>query len=447
MLNVPAMQAWWNFFHRYSLVFEPADLDRFDEIVLSGIKILQCETCRKDGREFYSSIGSHKSPFEKMFIFHNYVNRKLNKNIVSLDECLRVTSDIYKLNGALIDWTVLLDYYFNLLFLISKYVEGFQLNDFKKFSGLVYDQLKLPKKLRSNAIEVKNSKKNKIDREQIQLQTFDYYNKSVSSISSEVEMSFQSYKNAYGTEPRKPRTCNSCAKRHQLYMERHQLQADPKVETTVEVKTGNEISEVVKKPPSNFPKPSVAKPNVITQPNFNKVVTPTILNQNQVQKKQGHTPVVQNKPVPAAAVLDQKNKSNSVSINPPKTVELVNTLAKPTAKATANENVKTKAKTVIVPMRDIRKPSTERPMISFTRRADMAIVQRKSASQSKVVPKPTAVVQKNPTSVKHQSIKSPIKEPVKQFVKSKEPVKTLGKKPIVARFRHQLRNVRRKSKP
>jgi len=339
----------------------------------------------------------------------------------------------------------LLDYYFNLLFLISKYIEGFQLNDFKKFSGLVYDQLKLPKKLRSNAIEVKNSKKNKIDREQIQLQTFDYYNKSVSSISSKVEMSFQSYKNTYGTEPRKPRTCNSCAKRHQLYMERHQLQADPKVETTVEVKTtGNEISEVVKKPPSNFPKPSVAKPNVMTQPNFNKVLSQTTLNQNQnqVQKKQEHTPVVQNKPV-----LDQKNKSNSVSRNPPKTVELVNTLAKPVATATANENVKTKAKTVIVPMRDIRKPSTERPMISFTRRADMAIVQRKSASQSKVVPKPTAVVQKNPTSVKHQSIKSPIKEPVKQFVKSKEPVKTLGKKPIVARFRHQLRNVRRKSKP
>ena len=78
--DIKATRAWWDFFHRFSLVYTGAN---FDYIVILGLNLLQCGECQSDGTNFYKTIGSHKTPFEKIHILHNYVNRKLNKPIFS----------------------------------------------------------------------------------------------------------------------------------------------------------------------------------------------------------------------------------------------------------------------------------------------------------------------------------------------------------------------------
>lgn len=221
MFDTNATKAWWLFFHRFSQINVP---NNFDTIVILGIKLLQCANCQSDALPFYQTIGNHKNSFEKIHILHNYVNRKLNKKIYSLTESKDDSADIWDNNK--IQWEIFLKYYFSLLFLMSKYITQQQLDDMREFSSLIYNSLNIPKKINQNAIEI-DSRQN-ISREQIQLQTFDYYNKTLSSVKN-VNLPFQNYKAVYGTVPNKPsKSCGACAKRHKLYMEKHDLINDTK---------------------------------------------------------------------------------------------------------------------------------------------------------------------------------------------------------------------------
>jgi hypothetical protein len=285
MFDIKATQAWWKFFHRYSRIYQGTN---FDVIVMLGLKLLQCEICQKDAIPFYKTIGNHKSSFEKMHILHNYVSRKLNKKIYTLQETREDTNDVIEQDGS-IKWEMLLSYYFETLFGISKYITPVQLDELREFSAYVYESLNNKTKS-TNAIELtsKDSKRG-ISRDEIQMQTFDYYNKTLAAIKGH-NIPFKNYKMVFGVEPKQlKKECTTCTKKHQLYMERHQSIQNPTSLKMIPLSPDKVLPlNNIRKTPTETPKvkpitmiqhASVQNPIVETQskPNIIKKQTPRII--------------------------------------------------------------------------------------------------------------------------------------------------------------------------
>ena len=252
MFDIKATQAWWNFFHRFSLVYTGTN---FDYIALLGINLLQCYQCQEDALQFYKTIGSHKSPFEKIHILHNYVNRKLKKPIYDIEDTRKISSDIMNVEQT-INWERLLTYYYNLLFAMTEYLNSTNLHDFKAFSAYVFQGLNIPKKI--SALSINITEKDKFSREVLQLQTYEYYHKLLSSLN--LENKVKSFPQIYGRAPKKTKVCKSCAKRHQLYVENHNKSILPQPTTTLV--SSSRLSSI--------------KPTIISRAQTSRIMNPTI---------------------------------------------------------------------------------------------------------------------------------------------------------------------------
>lgn len=222
MFDIKATQAWWNFFHRFCQIYRQ---DKFDHIVLLGINLLQCEACRADAKPFYISIGRgfsrdigvHKTPFEKIHILHNYVNRKLDKKVYNLEENLSYSSDIWEDNTKkIINWTKMTQYFFDLIFAMSTYIQPNQYNDFKEFILYVYDSFNLDKTRDGNMVNFTNAK----SVEDFQYETYKFYEKAVNSIKNIKLPTPQSFKEIYNREI--PKKCASCEKKKERLAARRQ---------------------------------------------------------------------------------------------------------------------------------------------------------------------------------------------------------------------------------
>jgi len=232
MFDVKATRAWWDFFHRFSLLYTDSN---FDYILVLGINLLQCHECQSDATQFIRTIGAHKTPFEKVHILHNYVNRKLKKKIFDITETKQFASDVLIENSEgkdpKPDWPKLVEYYFNLIFLMTNYLTDKHLGDLKEFSAYVYRSIRLPKRARSLAINVVYT--GKFNTEILRMQAYEYYRNFYTSLnlSNQVKKGrftimkhqyyIKSYVEIYGAMPKKTKTCKSCAKKHALYLEQH----------------------------------------------------------------------------------------------------------------------------------------------------------------------------------------------------------------------------------
>lgn len=295
MFDIKATQAWWNFFHRFSLIYEGTN---FNQIVLLAVNLLECENCMNDAMEFFPSIGSHKSNFEKIHILHNYVNRKLGKKIFDITETQYICNDIFDSDNTTINWERMLKYYYDLLFAITGYLEIKQLDDLKTFSALVYQGLSIPRKVPNLYINTKSNEA--FNRELLQLQVYEYYHKLLSSVN--LENKVRSFPQVYGKAPRKTKTCKSCAKRHQMYLERHN-KAEPTPTKTI---------SMIRQNPT-FNQTSIANNNVKRAP-VNKIDPATII------KTANRMPITTDKK-PPLVISHKKHISNknptSIKISKP----------------------------------------------------------------------------------------------------------------------------------
>jgi hypothetical protein len=289
MFDVNATRSWWNFFHRFSYLLNISrNQSNFDYILILGINLLQCHTCQEDAGQFIRTIGDHKSPFEKMHILHNYVNRKLNKPIFEITEAKKLISDVVTIDPITGEeqpnWTKFINYYFDLLFLIVKYVDEKQLADLKEFSAYIYRSIDLPKRSRGLAINVEYT--GKYNPELIKMQIYEYYRNVINSLNlgrtfkaltpaitdratsnlsdpenliSSATHPLKTYQEIYGNMPKINKTCKSCAKRHALYLESHNTIART---TTTEPKIVNKIVTPIKDIPQteNQPVPATIQP-------------------------------------------------------------------------------------------------------------------------------------------------------------------------------------------
>lgn len=249
MFDVNGTRAWWNFFHRFSYILNltqhsSTTTTNFDYILILGINLLQCQACRDDAGQFIKTIGDHKSPYEKMHILHNYVNRKLNKPIFEISDSKRLVSDVIEVTSdsqqEVVNWGKLMGYYFDLLFQIVKYIDEKQLGDLKEFSAYIYRAIDVPKRSRGLAINVEYI--GKYSQELIKMQIYEYYRNVITSLNlgstfkvdktpTQSTLTSQStptpphtlktYQEIYGNMPKINKTCKSCAKRHALYIESH----------------------------------------------------------------------------------------------------------------------------------------------------------------------------------------------------------------------------------
>lgn len=217
MFDIRATRAWWDFFHRFSYVYQ-GSLSTFDQIANLGIQLLQCHQCQDDAHQFYNQIGSHKTPFEKIQILHNYVNRKLKKLVFSLEQTKQYISDMTQTSSQI---SKLTEYYFNLLFLMTNYLNQNHLSYLQQFSSLLSRILlnqsnnRSPAPISNQALSIKANANSKFNREDLRLATYEYYNNFPRSSPT------KSYQQVFGSEPGKTKTCKSCQKKHQLYLERH----------------------------------------------------------------------------------------------------------------------------------------------------------------------------------------------------------------------------------
>lgn len=230
MFDVKATRAWWDFFHRFSLLYTDSN---FDYILVLGINLLQCHECQSDATQFIQTIGTHKTPFEKVHILHNYVNRKLKKKIFDITETKQYVSDVLIEQGdgktdPKPNWIKLIEYYFDLIFLMTGYLNEKHLGDLKEFSAYVYRSIQLPKRARSLAINVVYT--GKFNPEVLRMQAYEYYRNFYTSLnlSSQAKNTrsieyhhIKSYVEIFGGMPKKTKTCKSCAKKHALYLEKH----------------------------------------------------------------------------------------------------------------------------------------------------------------------------------------------------------------------------------
>lgn len=308
MFDVNGTRAWWNFFHRFSYILNltqhSTTISNFDYILILGINLLQCQACRDDAGQFIKTIGDHKSPYEKMHILHNYVNRKLNKPIFEISDSKRLVSDILDINGTqeTINWGKLMGYYFDLLFQVVKYIDEKQLGDLKEFSAYIYRAIDVPKRSRGLAINVEYI--GKYSQELIKMQIYEYYRNVITSLnlgstfkstptlqstptqSPESQATppphtLKTYQEIYGNMPKINKTCKSCAKRHTLYLESHNTATSatpapqPKIITPIEVPqitTTPKSVETIKTQPQPQPKLAQNPPTKKT-----KAVTPTVV--------------------------------------------------------------------------------------------------------------------------------------------------------------------------
>jgi len=272
MFDVITTRAWWDFFHRFSLIYQGSN---FDYIILLGINLLECYQCLNDGSRFYRTIGP-KSPVEKINILHNYVNRKLHTKIFTLVETKESIKDVLLPGTNTPNWNILIDYYFNLLFRMTNYLKQENLKDLKELSAFIYQSVQLPKSVTSLAINV--TPNDKFDQEILKMQVFEYYSKFKSSIKN-LSLNYQppiisksieeiskpivkSYSDIFGSIPKQIKTCNTCAKKHQLYLENHNT-------------------------PNNIPPKSITKPiinqniQIVKTPLNTKTIQFTIKNESQ----------------------------------------------------------------------------------------------------------------------------------------------------------------------
>lgn len=297
MFDIKATRAWWNFFHRFSLVYQGAN---FDYILLLGLNLLQCHQCQDDAIKFYQTIGAHKNPFEKIHILHNYVNRKLKKQIFDLKDTKNLCSDV--IIDQQPNWEKLIEYYFDLLFLMTDYLKPENLTDLKEFSAYIYQSIKLSKNIGSLAITViQNGKFNK---ETLQMQVYEYYIKFKAAIQQQQHdrskvSHIKSYPDIFGQLPKKTKICQSCAKKHQLYLEKHN---QPKNGILLNQPSINkQLITPIKKPvQAEYNKSSARSPPVVKPP-----VQPTI-----------SPPVVNNTPVVIKSVVRrQLNNQKKTVLN------------------------------------------------------------------------------------------------------------------------------------
>ena len=170
MITLTTFRLWWGFFHRYGLINKERS---FDRVVLLSLKTLDCPPCREDATKRYTQMitdESGLSNFQKIWRLHNYVNKKLNKPIISEDGALELTRDVYQGNGK-IDLTKLLGYYFDYLFAIAQSCPLDYIMDLKEVSGLIYQSL-APDSARPLAIQINPQHK---DRTTVYLKIYDYY--------------------------------------------------------------------------------------------------------------------------------------------------------------------------------------------------------------------------------------------------------------------------------
>ena len=260
--DVRATQAWWNFFHRFSLVYQGSN---FDYIVLLALSLLQCDECRIDGTQFFQSIGTHKTPFEKIHILHNYVNRKLNKTIFSLIKCQKVTQDIILTNGKP-NWLALSRYYFNLLFAMARYIREDQLNDLREFSAYIYQSFMTTKTEKSLAINFDL----KYGTNELELQIYDYHRRFNESLGYH-KQSQRTFREVFKEQTKKPRECKSCAKKHKLFLEKHNRTKNLEPPTTL---SRSKVREELNQKSTTI-KPSTTDLNV-----NNKINSSTCLSSN-----------------------------------------------------------------------------------------------------------------------------------------------------------------------
>tara|TARA_R100001163_G_C5061462_1_gene198370 strand:+ start:1302 stop:2534 length:1233 start_codon:yes stop_codon:yes gene_type:complete len=301
MFDVKATRAWWDFFHRFSLIYTGAN---FDYILVLGINLLQCYQCQDDASNFIKTIGAHKTPFEKVHILHNYVNRKLKKKIFDISETRQYASDV--LEGEKANWNKLLQYYFDLLFLMVNYLEDKHLNDLKEFTAYIYKSINLSKTIPGLSVSVIYS--GKFDREDLKMQVYDYYRSMLTSINmsnvnnkrgrfimiENPQMQIKNFSQIFGTVPKKIKTCKSCAKKHALWLEHHNT---PK---TMQKKIGENI---YKKPPQRIDIKSKSK-------NLTNNLNPEI-NKSEINKSENNKSEInksENKLIKNKNLITLKNK-------------------------------------------------------------------------------------------------------------------------------------------